>query len=513
MALALYQWTLILQQQLDIERVRLANADAVRAVSYNGIASSVSGSRLTPESAVEIDRQRQISAYMSEVKPLVLMWRDAQSRAERGVPEKKAARIWDHMEQFAGYGFNKSHSAAYAWLAYQTAYLKANYPAYFMAALLTSERATTDKLVQYIGECREMGIRVLPPDVNLSQMFFAVSGDDIRFGLAAIKNVGEGAVEAVLAVRAEGRFRSLVDFCERVDLKAVNRRVMESFVKSGCFDSLSPRRAALMAGLDRALDAGQKQQRDRAQGQANLFGLLATPDRPAAPESLPEVPDWGEGERLAYEKESLGFFVSGHPLERFRQELQQWATATVGQLAAPGESREVAVGGIVTALRSLKTKKGDRMAAFMLEDEGGSCEVVVFPETYKRAAQHLADDQVVLVKGKAECPEDGKPRVLATEVLPLEQAKLADARFVTIRVPTEAWDRAKGERLREILGAHRGDCPVTLELVRPGAWCVSVAPSAFFKVRPDAGFKTAIEGLLGPGSLRLARSNGAAARN
>ncbi len=432
--------------------------------------------------------------------------------AARGVPEKKANRIWDHMEQFAGYGFNKSHSAAYAWLAYQTAYLKANYPPYFMAALLTSERATTDKLVQYIGECREMGIKVLPPDVNQSQMFFAVDGQDIRFGLAAIKNVGEGAVEAVLAARADGPFRSLVDLCERIDLKAVNRRVLESFVKSGCLDSLSPRRAALLAGLDRALDAGQKQQRDRAQGQANLFGLLATPERPAAPEGLPEVPDWGEGERLAFEKESLGFFVSGHPLERFRQELQQWATATIAQLVAPGETREVAVGGIVTALRSLKTKKGDRMAAFMLEDEGGSCEVVVFPETYKRAAQHLADDQVVLVKGKAECPEDGKPRVLATEVLPLEQARLADARFVTIRVPTEAWDRSKGERLREILGQYRGDCPVTLELVRPGSWCVSVAPSAYFKVRPEPGFKSAVEGLLGPGSLRLAR-NGAGTRH
>jgi DNA polymerase-3 subunit alpha len=243
--------------------------------------------------------------------------------ASRGVPEKKAKRIWDAMEQFAGYGFNKSHSAAYAWLAYQTGYLKANFPAYFMAALLTSERANTDKMVQYIGECREMGIRVLPPDVNESDMFFTVVPDsrearvdlggdrlsgggpslegegegteaagathqipsrldstdgatgDLRFGLAAIKNVGEGAVEAALAARREGGpFASLFDFCDRVDLRAVNRRVVESFVKSGSFDSTDPRRSALFAAIDRAMEGGQKRQRDREAGQSSLFGVL-----------------------------------------------------------------------------------------------------------------------------------------------------------------------------------------------------------------------------------------------
>jgi DNA polymerase-3 subunit alpha len=232
------------------------------------------------------------------------------------------------MEQFAGYGFNKSHSAAYAWLAYQTAYLKANYPAYFMAALLTSERANTDKMVVYIGECREMGIRVLPPDVNQSDIFFTVVGNDIRFGLAAIKNVGEGAVEAILRARKDGPFRSIFDFCERVDLRAVNRRVVESFIKSGSFDSLDPRRASLYAALDRAMEAGQKDQRDREQGQSSLFGGPDDGAHPAPPERVRDVPEWGEGERLAFEKESLGFFITGHPLERFRSELEQWATAT-----------------------------------------------------------------------------------------------------------------------------------------------------------------------------------------
>jgi DNA polymerase-3 subunit alpha len=439
--------------------------------------------------------------------------------ASRQVNEKKARKIWDAMEQFAGYGFNKSHSAAYAWLAYQTAYLKANEPAYFMAALLTSERANTEKMVLYIGECREMGLRVLPPDVNQSAMFFTViapeeqraaGGADILFGLSAIKNVGEGAVEAVLAARKQGgAFRSLFDFCDRVDLRAVNRRVVESFIKSGCFDSIDPRRAALFAAIERAMEAGQKRQRDRDAGQSSLFGMLEVPAAAeAAQERIPDVPPWPEAERLTFEKESLGFFISGHPLERFRSELSQWTSATTGTLAQKAANGELTVGGIVTGLRLLKTKKGDRMAAFFLEDLEGSAETVVFPDAYKKAAGHLADDQLVLVKARAEIDDDGRAKLLASEVMPLEQAKLAEARYVTIRVPVQVWDRAKGERLRAILGAHRGDCPVTLELVRPGSWAVSLAPSAYYRVRPDSALREEVEALLGAGSLVLTRTAG-----
>ncbi len=447
--------------------------------------------------------------------------------ADRGVAVKKATRIWDLMEQFAGYGFNKSHSAAYAWLAYQTAYLKANHPAWFMAALLTSERANTDKMVAYIGECRGMSIRVLPPDVNESDIFFSVvqrrvegqdSSDwqraasdaaqqDLRFGLAAIKNVGEGAVEAILSVRKEsGRFTSLFDFCERVDLRAVNRRVIESFVKSGSFDTLESQRSGLFAAIDRAMETGQKQQRDREDGQHSLFGMLAGEDGPPVPPRVPPTSPWGEGERLAFEKESLGFFISGHPLERFRAELEQWVTCTTGRLSERSELPEVAMGGIITGLRLIKTKKGDRMASFVLEDLEGSVEALVFPETYKKTAGRLADDQLVLVKGKAEVLEEGKGRIIVADVLPLEQAKLAEARFVTIRVALQSWDRSKGERLRDILGSHRGECPVTLEFVRPGAFAVALAPSAFYRVRPDPVLRDEVEALLGPGALVLSRS-------
>ncbi len=448
----------------------------------------------------------------------------------KSVPERKAAKIWDHMEQFAGYGFNKSHSAAYAWLAYQTAYLKANFPAYFMAALLTSERANTDKMVHYIGECREMGIRVLPPDANESQLYFTVvrrpeadaagAGDagaeppleDVRFGLAAIKNVGEGAVEAILRARAEGGpLTSLADFCERVDLKAVNRRVVESFVKSGSFDSLDRRRASLFAAIDRSMESGQKRQRDVAQGQSSLFSMLGGGTPSAAAERVPDVPEWSEGERLAFEKESLGFFITGHPLERFREELAQWANATTGSLGQRSEPGDVVIGGIVAALRLIKTKKGDRMASFVLEDLEGGVEALVFPETYKKVAARLADDQMVLVKARAEILDEGKARLLVSELLPLEQAKLADARYVTIRVPMADWNRSKGERLRDILGAHRGDCPVTLELFRPDASSVAVAPNSYFRVRPDSVLKQELEALLGAGALVLARTNGAGA--
>jgi len=433
----------------------------------------------------------------------------------RAVPEKKAARIWDHMEQFAGYGFNKSHSAAYAWLAYQTAYLKANHPPFFMAALLTSERANTDKMVQYLPECREMEIKVLPPDLNESEMFFTVVGasehgasGDIRFGLAAIKNVGEGAVDAILRTRREaGPFRSLFDFCERVDLRAVNRRVIESFVKSGSLDALDARRSTLFAGIDRAMDAGQKKQRDAEQGQASLFGSLLSDDDGAGT-SLPEVPAWGEGERLAYEKESLGFFITGHPLERYREELRHWASATSSGLAELAERPEIAIGGIVAGLRLIKTRKGDRMASFVLEDLEGGVEALVFPETYKKVAGRLADDQVVLVKGRAEVLEEGKCRLLVSEVLPLELARLSEARYVTIRVPLESWDRTRGEKLRDILEAHRGDCPLTLELVRGGEFCVALSPNAYYRVRPDAGLQKEIESLLGPGAMLLSRTNG-----
>ncbi|HWT81819.1 MAG TPA: DNA polymerase III subunit alpha, partial [Candidatus Methylomirabilis sp.] len=237
-----------------------------------------------------------------------------------GVSEKKAERIFGFMEQFAGYGFNKSHSAAYAIIAYQTAYLKANYPVEFMAALLTSEMADTDKIVKYIEECRAMGIEVMPPDVNESSNDFTVVGDKIRFGLVAVKNVGEAAIQSILNTRRErGRFRDLFDFCERADLRLVNKRVIESLIKCGAFDSLGARRSQLVSVVDKAMEAAASTQRDRAHGQVSLLDVLSsTGGVRRNPPSLPDLPEWDRSQLLAGEKETLGFYITGHPLAEYR---------------------------------------------------------------------------------------------------------------------------------------------------------------------------------------------------
>ena len=262
------------------------------------------------------------------------------------IPEKKAKKIFELMEHFGGYGFNRSHSAAYALLAYQTAYLKANYPVFFMAALLTSERQNTDKVVHYLSVGRKMGIKILPPDINESALDFTVVEGEIRFGLAAIKNVGDSAIESILEARRNrgGCFESLVDLCEDVDLRLVNKRVLEALIKSSSLDTLGGKRSQLYGMIDRALDHGQRVQRDRESGQANLFGDAEATRRHPELMRLPDLPEWSERERLGFEKATLGFFLSGHPLERFRAELESYASCTTGQIMEKVGEREVAVG-------------------------------------------------------------------------------------------------------------------------------------------------------------------------
>jgi DNA polymerase-3 subunit alpha len=277
--------------------------------------------------------------------------------AKKGVNEKKAKKIFDLMEFFAGYGFNKSHSTTYAWVAYQTAYLKANYAWHFMAALLTIEAANTDKLAMYLGECRELEIPILQPDINSSQLAFTVEKAGVRFGLGAIKNVGEGAILSMLEVRNTlGRIDSLYALCEDVDLRLVNKRVLESLVKAGAFDSLvregptASRRARLFAAIDKAIENGGRHQRDRDQGQHQLFGGID--EEPGSPVfALPDAPAWSEAQQLAFEKESLGLYMSGHPLERFSEELKAFGAQRVGDLS--GSLADVWVGGIVSGLRPL----------------------------------------------------------------------------------------------------------------------------------------------------------------
>ena len=378
---------------------------------------------------------------------------------QKGHPEKKAAQIFDLMEHFAGYGFNKSHSTAYAFLAYQTAYLKANYPWHFAAALLTIESQNTDKLAVYLGECRERDIPVLPPDLNESQLRFTVeSGRGVRFGLTAIKNVGEGAIESLLAVRAKhGRISSLHALCEDLELRLFNKRVFESLVKAGAFDSIgrtdeatmvmpsAALRPRLMAAIDAACEHGARHQRDRDKGQAQLFG--ACTDEAAAGEGsalvpLPTAPAWSDAEQLAFEKETLGLYWSGHPTDRHAAELREFGARTTAELMeqdvrpvanewGPGGRKPMeadsAVGGVIAAVRQLKTKKGDRMAVFTLEDAHGTIEVLCFPDTFQKCAALVEAGTMVLVRGRLE-KDDDSARILATEVAPISSVRERVAR-------------------------------------------------------------------------------------
>ena len=428
---------------------------------------------------------------------------------QNGVNEKKATKIFDLMEFFAGYGFNKSHSTTYAWVAYQTAYLKANFPWHFMAALLTIEAANTDKLAMYLGECRELGIPILQPDVNCSELPFAVARDGVRFGLCAVKNVGEGAVQSILAVRKElGRVDSLHTLCEQVDLRLVNKRVLESLIKAGALDSLAceqhrsvrDRRACLFAAVDKAIEHGGRHQRDRDKGQYQMFGGT---DEDGATETvrLPDAPPWPEAQQLAFEKEALGLYMSGHPLERFAEELKTFGAKRVGELTT--SEADLWVGGIVSGLRPLKTRKGDRMCVFMLDDIAGSLEVVVFPETFGKHGSLVDADAMLLVRGKFE-KDDESARIVATELLPIAALKERTTREVIIHLSGRSAGRTTFEALAELLTRHRGDRRVFLELdVKSQEKPLRVRSEVAQRVRPSERLVLEVEQICGAGSVEL----------
>jgi DNA polymerase-3 subunit alpha len=427
----------------------------------------------------------------------------------KGIHEKKAAKIFDLMEFFAGYGFNKSHSTTYALLAYQTAYLKANYPRHFMAALLTIEAASADKLAMYLGECRELGVPILQPDVNASELAFTVGPDGVRFGLCAVKNVGEGAIHSILGVRRElGRIESIYALGEHADLRLVNKRVLESLIKAGAFDSVLPqaagsvaaRRARLFAAVDRALEHGGRHQRDRDKGQSQLFGGTGE-EGTVADVPMPDAVSWSETQQLAGEKEALGFYMSGHPLDRFAEELTIFGARRVADLAA--SEADVWVGGIVAGLRPLKTKKGDRMAVFMLDDVAGSVEVVVFPETFAKHASLIEADAMVLVRGKFE-KDDESARLVATELMPIAALKERTTREVVIRLTGSSQARNTLEALAELLARHRGDRRVFLELdVKAQQTRLRVRSEAAQRVRPSERLVAEVEQICGAGTVEL----------
>ncbi|HTA85672.1 MAG TPA: DNA polymerase III subunit alpha [Silvibacterium sp.] len=436
---------------------------------------------------------------------------------EKGFPKDKVIHIFDLMEQFAGYGFNKSHSAAYAILAYQTAWLKTHYPIEFMAALLSSEISKPENVVKYIKECREMNIPVEPPDVLFSDADFTPHGHAIRFGLTAIKNVGRNAIDSILAAReelaAEGRtFASYWEFCEKVDLRLMNKRVLESLIKAGALDSLG-RRSQLIAAADKAIERAQKAQRDEAAGQHGLFGIFD--DHPASkPDALPSVPDWDESQRLQSEKEVLGFFVSGHPLDKYSEKLRNLPgvvdTATALEMKpAPSNGRrgqapenEIAIAGVILGLKVAKSKRsGELYAQASLEDTVGKIELICFPKDYERLAANLRIEVPVLVRGQLRAEEDAAPKLAVSSVQALEDVKVRLPQNVRIRVPLERASEATLFELQKIIAAAPGPAKFMLNLEQPGEYCVVLEPAGQ-AIAADRAFIERAELLLGRGMVQ-----------
>ena len=416
----------------------------------------------------------------------------------KGIKTTVATKVFELMAFFAGYGFNKSHSAAYALVAYHTAWLKAHYPVHFMAALLTNDKGNTDKLVKYINECREMDIEVLPPDVTSSGVDFTVEGPRVRFGLSAIKNVGEGAIRSVIEARGEGKeLRSLHELCAAIDPRQVNKRVLEALVQSGAMDSFGAGRSRLFAGIDSALEYGQKQRADREAGQFSLFGAVSGSESQAVRDQLPDVAEWDEKTRLVGEKSTLGFYVSGHPLESHRELLEQYGTHTTATLRDAESGIDVAVGGVINELRRKKSRKGDMWATCQLEDLEGQLEVLIFPKTYAAHEADLVQDQAAMLTGRVEVEED-RVRLIVAGVCPIEQLHERQVEAVHVKLDAIDLDEKLVEALMKAAEAHRGNARLYFEVARPGVYSLVALAESALRVKASKGLTRDLETLLGP---------------
>jgi DNA polymerase III subunit alpha len=375
----------------------------------------------------------------------------------------------------------------------------------FMAALLTSVTGSTDDVVKYINECREMGIAVEAPDINVSDANFTPHGNNIRFGLAAVKNVGGNAIESIVAARKKlGRFKTIFEFSENVDLRLLNKRVIESLIKSGAMDSMG-RRAQLMTVLDKAMEQAQKVQRDAESGQHGLFGVFQEDHAEADNHKLPNVPDWDEHTRLSAEKEILGFFISGHPLEKYKDKLQDLHALSIEEIAGMTKStakdETIVTAGIISNVRVLKSKKGDFYAQSTLEDMSGSIDMIVFPEAFKRIGEKVKLEVPVLVKAGVRIEEGANPKITAAEIMPLEEAKVPLPRAIRIRV-TDSAGESTVDDLHTLFSERKGEAKVLFDIERQGDFMV-VMEADGYNVLPDRNFIARVEQLCGRGSVRI----------
>ena len=415
---------------------------------------------------------------------------------ENGIPSDKATQIFDLMEKFGGYGFNKSHSAAYALIAFQTAYLKAHFLVEFMAALLTSEMHSTDGVVKYIAECRRHQMSVLPPDINESEKAFTVSGSSIRFGLVAVKNVGEGAIESILEERVSGNFTSLCGFCERVDLRKVNKRVVESLIKCGAFDSTGAYRSQMTAALEDVLEYGQTIQRERNDPQMGLFNIGGETAPTINVPPLPSITEWDEKQRLAFEKESLGFYITGHPLSRHEDLLEKFTNTDTLSLIESEDGKTVRVGGIVLDTKTIITKKGEPMAFVTIGDLEGTVEITVFPSTYARAVDALVEDMPILVQGQVQKDENAV-KILAETVIPLDKAEETWTAAVHLKLDVTRMEGSSLTKLHDIFKKHPGTCQAFVHLEDPEKTETIIELPEHMKLKASASLIREINGFLG----------------
>jgi len=410
--------------------------------------------------------------------------------AERNIDSGKAGELFDLMEKFAQYGFNKSHSTAYALVAYQTAYLKTYYPLPFVAALLSSQIEKRQEIVKYFNECRVMGIKILPPDINESGEKFTVEQEAVRFGLAAVKNVGGAAIQSITKARNESRFSALEDFYERVDSRAVNKRVMESLIRSGAMDSFKAPRKGMIDQLDRLLEDSIR--RERNANQASLFDAAEIGTSASVNYG---TEDFDPQEKLVHEKEALGFYISGHPLHKHREILETFTTP-IDSIDSTWDGKEVLIGGIVGHIKQVRTRRGDFMAYVELEDLTGMIETIVFPELYKNNMMFIEEEAELILKGRLDLKEDSVS-LIASDIIPLKEARENLSQQLKVHIYLPGMENDKIERLRNIVEQYRGDCSLTFVLKKP-EFVADLQTAPTFRVRPSRDFVFALEQLLGP---------------
>jgi len=459
------------------------------------IASTLANFSLGDADILRRSMSKKDSAEMERLKEKFI-----EGTRSNGIQQEKAERIFEMIAKFAEYGFNKSHSAAYALIAYQTAYLKVHYPIEFMAALFTCDMDNTDKVMRYVAECREKGIAILPPDINESDWGFTVADGKIRYGLGAVKNVGFGVVEEILRLREEGeRISSLFDFCELVDLRKANRRVIESFIKAGAFDFIGAHRSQLTLVLEDALEQGQARQKERRGGQPALFDGLQSPLNQT---QLPDLEEWPENQLLSFEKEVLGFYLTSHPLIRYQEDIRALTTADTETLGEMAHGTQVSVGGLVAEVKEINTKKGDQMAFLSLEDMRGRVDVIVFPDLFRSARPYIKVDVPVFIRGVLDNGEE-RPKVKASSLVPLDQATRENISKVHVRLRTPGLSKEQLLRLREILEENKGGCETILHLIVPHRSEVIVSLSPGLMVAPSEKMKRSVEGLFGEQTVEM----------